>query len=106
MRARGSQTEVSFSAGSFWRLLTEAGLSVDFPSSGKPGVRGQSGYAFRWGEGWLGPIRDGGLGWNFERSATSEIDQRVNILLKLFDRRRVEQLALTDALASQLVPFV
>ena len=65
--------------------------------AGRPAVRGQSGYAFRWGEGWLGPIRDGGVGWNFERTALPDINQRVQILMKLFEKRRAEQLALEDA---------
>ena len=38
--------------------LFDVGLEVVFPSSGRLGVRGASGHAFRWGEGWLGPIRD------------------------------------------------
>ena len=62
IRARGSQTDVSQSARSFWSLLSDVGLNLDFPVTGRLAVRGQSGYAFRWGEGWLGPIRDGRVG--------------------------------------------
>ena len=56
--------------------------------SGRPAIRGSSGAAIRWGEGWLGPIRDGGVGWFFERYATPEIELRVGILQRLFRRAR------------------
>ena len=49
----------------FWNRLSTFGLHVDYPVAGRPGVRGQSGFAFRWGDGWFEPIRDGGVGWDF-----------------------------------------
>ena len=51
-------------------------------------VRGQSGYVFRWGEGWFEEIQDGGPGWNFERDDKSAVDSRVNLLLDIFRPRR------------------
>ena len=53
---------------------------------------------FSLGAGWFGQIRDGGVGWRFERSASAEVNERVQILLKLFQRSRAStQLALEDA---------
>ena len=65
LRSRGTETPLSFSALAFWNRLVDVGLDVAFPSSGRPAVRGSSGAVIRWGEGWLGPIRDGGVGWDF-----------------------------------------
>jgi len=87
-RSRGSQTPLSNSALASWLSYFDVGLDVEFPVSGRPAIRGASGYAFRWGEGWFGQIRDGGVGWRFERSADSEVSERVQILLKLFQRSR------------------
>jgi len=97
LRSRGTETPLSWSAFSFWTNLCEAGLDVDFPVSGRPAIRGSSGAAIRWGEGWLGPIRDGGVGWIFERDARPEIELRVGILQRLFKRARApSNLALGD----------
>ena len=97
LRARGSETPLSNSALASWLALFDVGLDIEFPVSGRPNVRGSSGYAFRWGEGWFGQIRDGGVGWDFERSAESDVAKRVQILLKLFSRSRAPRtLAIED----------
>ena len=56
--------------------------------AGRPDVRGQSGYVFRWGEGWFEEIRDGGPGWNFEKEDRSAIDYRIKLLLDIYRHRR------------------
>ena len=61
---------------------------IEFPVSGRPGIRGTSGNAIRWGAGWFGPIREGGVGWVFDRGAESEVAKRVQILLRVFKRNR------------------
>ena len=66
--------------------MSRVGVRVDDVVAGRPDVRGHSGYVFRWGEGWFEEIRDGGLGWKFERDDTSAIDNRVKLLLDLFRR--------------------
>ena len=76
----------SISALSARELLSSVGVRVDEVVAGRPDVRGHSGYVFRWGEGWFEEIRDGGLGWKFERDDTSAIDIRVNLLLDIFRR--------------------
>ena len=66
--------------------MPSVGVRVDEEVAGRPDVRGHGGYVFRWGEGWFEEIRDGGLGWKFERDDTSAIDIRVNLLLDIFRR--------------------
>ena len=97
LRSAGPQTLISDTSVANWLALFDAGLEVVFPSSGRLGVRGASGHAFRWGEGWFGPTRDGGVGWSFERSDIPEAHKRVRILLKLFQRNSRSTLALEDA---------
>ena len=70
----------SISALSARELLANLGIHVDEVMAGRPDVRGHSGYVFRWGEGWFEEIRDGGLGWKFERDDKSASDIRVNLL--------------------------
>ena len=100
LRSRGNANTLAESAIAFWRTLSSVGLQVDFPIAGRPGVRGESGFPFRWGEGWFGPVRDGGVGWNFERNAKPEVDQRVRILIRLFqaERSHLTQPALQDSM--------
>ena len=98
LRARGAETPLSNSMLANFLALVDVGLEVEFPTSGRPAVRGASGHAFRWGAGWYGQIRDGGVGWDFDRSTESEVSERVRILLKLFQRHRAPRvLALEDA---------
>ena len=98
LRSCGSETPLSFSALASWLNLTEVGLDVDFPVSGRPDTRGTSGNAIRWGAGWFGPIRDGGVGWEFDRGAEAEVAERVRILMRLFQKSRAgSTLAVEDS---------
>ena len=56
--------------------------------AGRPEIRGQSGYVFRWGEDWFEELRDGGPGWSFQRDDKSGIAFRTNLLLDIFRFRR------------------
>ena len=88
LRNRGRLTELSANRRSAWEVLRMFGLgSEDPPSSGRPGIRGESGCVFRWGEGWFVEIRDG-LGWNVPRKDAAQTDRRVQILMELWMRRR------------------
>ena len=78
-----NEFEVSASATSAWHFLRDLGLATDTPVGGRPNARGQTGAVIRWGEGWFEPVRDGGLGWDFPRDASPEIDKRVQILMSL-----------------------
>ena len=78
----------SGSAQSARAFLTSLGVGLRNLVAGRPGVRGHSGYVFRWGEGWFEEFRDGGPGWNFERDDKSAIDLRLNLLLDMFGVRR------------------
>ena len=49
-------------------------------------VRGNVGAVIRWGEGWFFEVRDGGVGWLFEKDDQASIDERVVILIKLFHK--------------------
>lgn len=68
------------------------------PVGGRPAVRGQSGHAFRWGEGWFAEVRDG-PGWRVERKCKAQIDEGVQMLLTIFEvnSKSSAQLALEDA---------
>ena len=63
------------------------GVSLGPLIAGRPAVRSQSGYVFRWGEGWFEEIRDGGPGWKFQRDDKSAIDVRTNLLIDVYGRR-------------------
>jgi len=69
-------------------VLRNLGMRVTALIAGRPDVRGQSGYVFRWGEGWFEEFRDGGPGWTFEKEDSSAVDLRVNLLLDIYRRRR------------------
>ena len=69
-------------------VLTVLGIGLGTLIAGRPDVRGQSGFVFRWGEGWFEEIRDGGPGWLFERDDESAIELRTNLLLDIFRHRR------------------
>ena len=62
LRSRGSGSEVSQSALASFLTFISVGLEVDYPIAGRPSVRGASGFAFHWGEGWFWQIRDGEVG--------------------------------------------
>ena len=88
-------------------MLHGLGIRLDSLVAGRPDVRGQSGYVFRWGEGWFEEIRDGGPGWRFQRHDKSAIDVRVNLLCDAFRHRHGSgmpallnsvQLAISDGL--------
>ena len=99
LRSRGSASEVSQSALASFLSFISVGLEVDYPIAGRPSVRGESGYAFRWGEGWFGQIRDGGVGRRFDRGAEAEVNERTQILIKLFKRSRTDApLSIEDGL--------
>ena len=98
LRARGAERPLSLASASSWLSLTQLGIDVALPFSGRPGVRGAPGQFIGWGEGWFGQIRDGGVGWNFDRSDSQEVATRTHILLKLFRKSRADcVLALEDA---------
>ena len=69
-------------------MLTILGIRLGTLIAGRPDVRGQSGYVFRWGEGCFEEIRDGGPGWLFERDDKPTIELRTNMLLDIFRHRR------------------
>ena len=86
LRVQGRRSEVSATTWSIWNVLSDLGLEVDPPVGGRPNVRGQSGCPIKWGDGWFGPIRDGGGGWSFDKHARPEIQTRVDILMQRFKR--------------------
>ena len=69
-------------------ILYSLGVRLGSLVAGRPDIRGQSGYVFRWGEGWFEEIRDGGPGWNFQRDDKSTIQVRVNVLRETLRPRR------------------
>ena len=84
------------------QLLSSLGLSVGPLVAGRPDVRGQSGYVFRWGEGWFEEIRDGGPGWMFDKDDKSAIELRINLLLDMFRPRLGSGLPALTNLLQQL----
>ena len=71
-------------------LLRNLGVRLGPLVAGRLDVRGQTGYIFRWGEGWFEEIREGDPGWKFERDDVSAVEVRVNLLLDLFRPRRLD----------------
>ena len=90
LRSQGAERPLSLFAANSWLSLTQVGLDIELPFSGRPGVRGASGQAIRWGAGWFGQIRDGGVGWKFDRMDGQEVTLRTQMLLKLFRQARAE----------------
>ena len=86
LQSQGDERPLSFFAVDYWLNLTQVGLDVDLSLSGRPRVRGASGQANRWGASWLGQIRDGGVGWCFDRNDGQEVTIRTQMILKLFRR--------------------
>ena len=77
------------------------GVQVEPDLSGPLNLRNCPGRPFRWGQGWFGAIRDGGVGWRFSKDDKDEMAKRGHILCKLFSRVRPErQLAFEDDLLS------
>ena len=88
----------SQSAEMAWSFLNSLGINVGPLIAGRPDVRGQSGYVFRWGEAWFEEVRDSGPGWHFLKDDKSAIEFRVNLLLDIFRHRRESGLpALLDS---------
>ena len=73
-------------------VLSTLGITPGPLVAGRPNVRGQSGYVFRWGEGWFEEIRDGPPGWSFNRNDKAAVNARTNLLLDIFRRRRASGL--------------
>ena len=73
-------------------LFSQLGVMVDPERSGPLNIRTHSGPPLRWGHGWFGAIRDGGVGWFFAKNEKAEVDRRVEILSKFFGRPQSERL--------------
>ena len=67
LRSQGRGGAASDSAQASYDFLVHLGLSLQPLVAGPLGVRGQSGYVARWGEGWFWEFRDGGPGWTFDK---------------------------------------
>ena len=78
----------SDSAQTTYNFLRHLGISMQPLVTGPLGVRGNSGFVCRWGEGWFWEIRDGGPGWKFDKFDTSSIEHRTDLLLTLFRKRQ------------------
>ena len=65
------------------QVLSDVGIRLGALIAGRPHVWSQSGFVFRWGEGWFEELREGGPGWRFERDDKSAVDFRVNLLLDI-----------------------
>ena len=102
LRSRGAERPLSPFAVNYWLNLTQVGLDVDLPFSGRPRVRGASGQAIRWGASWFGQIRDGGVGLCFDRNDGQEVTIRTQMILKLFRRARNES---APALEDVVIPI-
>ena len=84
-----NRREVFDSAINARSVLVDLGIQLGELVAGRLAVRGHSGYVFRWGEGWFEEVRDGGLGWAFQKEDRPAIDSRVQILLELYKPDRV-----------------
>jgi len=88
LRLQGQRTVPSGFAQASFEFMSDLGFELGQLAAGRPQVRGQAGYAFRWGDGWFSAFRDGGCGWSFERNDKPAIKFRVELLCKIFRRVR------------------
>ena len=84
LRLQGRRSVPSGVAQAGFEALVNLGLEVGQLITGRPAIRGFSGPAVRWGEGWFEEFRDGGLGWTFAKTDRAAVDERVSKLLELF----------------------
>ena len=83
----------------FHNLLHDLGFQVGELVSGRPQIRGNSGFPFRWGERWFFEFRAGGPGWFFQRDDKAAVAFRVKLLLDMFIPKRSDGLlAIADSL--------
>ena len=86
LRLTGRGGVPSDSAQASHNSLGHLGINLQPLVAGPLGVRGQSGYVCRWGEGWFWDIRDAGMGWHFDKHDTDAIFVRVELLLAIFPK--------------------
>ena len=84
LRLQGRRSVPSGTAQAHFNSLVDLGVNLGQLISGRPAIRGHSGHAIRWGKGWFEELRDGGLGWSFEKTDAAAVDTRVQFLLNLF----------------------
>ena len=84
LRLLGPSGQVSDYSIATRTFLQNLGLNLSDLIHGKPNIRGHSGRPFRWGDGWFFEIKDGGLGWSFQKTDTYAVNKRTDILLELF----------------------
>ena len=81
-----------------WELLSNLGINADFPVRGWPGVRISTGFVARWGDPWFEAVRDGGLGWSFQRNDKEGVNERTQFLLDFLSSPVQRMRALVDDL--------
>ena len=102
---QGRRHEPSEAAVSSWQILRNLGVELGELVSGQLNVRGDAGAVMRWGEGWFFELRDGGVGWNFDKHDHASIDERVQMILQIFRKPSNELVAIEDgAMALSVLP--
>ena len=97
LRLLSGRSLVSEASSRVSEFFSQLGVQTEPELAGPLNVRNHPGRPFRWGQGWFGAIRDGGVGWNFPKDGRDEVERRVDILLKFFGRSRHDrQLAIED----------
>ena len=84
---QGRRHDPSAAAVLSWQRFQSLGFNLGQLVAGRLDVRGDVGAVIRWGEGWFFEVRDGGLGWLFDKNDQASIDERVEILIKLFHKK-------------------
>ena len=84
MRLQGRRSVPSGIAQAGFEALLNLCFEVSQLVTGRLAIRGFSGPAVRWGEGWFEEFRDGGLGWTFGKTDRIAVDERVSMLLESF----------------------
>ena len=83
LRLQGRRSEPSSIAQEARSFLSDAGLNLSQLVGGLPNIRGHSGMPFRWGNLCFFEIRDGGLGWNFEKTDKESVKSRTDLLMEM-----------------------
>ena len=100
LRRAGRRSDPSGAQLYAWALLRSMRLISDpEPASGFPQTRGSTGAVIRWGGGWFEEVRNH-MGWKIEKHDKPGIQKRIDTLLQLFGRSRLDSLC--DSIFEQM----
>ena len=107
LRLQGRRGVPSGTAQAKYARLIHFGVQLGSLVTGRPNIRGDPGPVFRWGEDWFFELGSGGPGWHFQKHNKAAIDCRVQLLMNIFGRERVDPLlAIADSVQNAVEDLV